>query len=96
MSDSFLALSLVSMASAPNAEEFDNNAVVALAKSRLGDEVILAKIVSAPCSFDLATYRLIELKDAGVSSRVIAAMVDAALDQRRHRARSTMNQTPQL
>lgn len=59
-----------------NAEDFNNIAVMELAKTGLGDDVILAKIASLPCSYDVSTDQLIALKSAGVSNVVIAAMVD--------------------
>lgn len=58
------------------AQDFDNQSVVALHEAGLGDDVLLAKIESLPCTYDVSTNALIKLGRAGVSSRVIAAMVD--------------------
>src|SRR5688572_25421685 len=71
----FAALSCAAVAPAI-AEDFDNRAVMQLARSGLGDDVLLAKIASLPCSYDVSTDQLIALKSAGVSNAVIAAMVD--------------------
>jgi hypothetical protein len=54
-----------------------NADVVKLSKLQLGDEVVLAKIKQAGAvNFDLTTDGLGGLKQAGVSSRVIAAMLE--------------------
>ncbi|WP_126177139.1 hypothetical protein [Tsuneonella rigui] len=71
---SIAALAL--MTTPASAEDFNNLAVMNLARTGLGDDVILAKIASLPCSYDVSTDQLIALKSAGVSNAVIAAMVD--------------------
>jgi hypothetical protein len=51
--------------------------VVKLSKLQLGDDVIVAKIKQAAAvDFDVSTDALIQLKEAGVSARVIAAMIE--------------------
>lgn len=56
---------------------FSNKDVVKLFKLQLGDDVIVAKIKEAPTvDFDVTTDALIQLKEAGVSARIIAAMID--------------------
>jgi hypothetical protein len=57
------------------AQIFDNAAVIALHKAGLGDKVLLAKIDSLPCGYDVSTDALIALNRAGLSERVIAEMV---------------------
>jgi hypothetical protein len=59
------------------AETLDNSAVVALVKVGLGDEAVIAKIDSSATQFDTSTDALISLKNAGVSSAVIAAMIQS-------------------
>lgn len=59
-----------------SASDFDNGAVIALTQAGLGDDVILAKIDSLPCSYDVSTDAIIGLKSENVSNAVIAAMVD--------------------
>lgn len=63
---------------APKAETaFSNKDVMKLSKLDLGDEVIVAKIKqAASVDFDLTTDGLVQLKQAGVSKNVIAAMLD--------------------
>ncbi len=49
--------------------------IVELSRAGLGDEVILALIDIDPVRYDLDAQRVLELKDAGVSERVLAAML---------------------
>jgi hypothetical protein len=44
---------------------------------KLGDDAIIAKIANSKCSFQVADQDLVDLKKAGVSPQVIAAMVEA-------------------
>ncbi len=53
---------------------FDN--VIALTKAGLGDEAIIAKIRSELAAFELSADQMIALKKQGVSSAVIAAMIN--------------------
>lgn len=61
------------------AEDFNNDSVMALTKAQIGTSVLLAKIASLPCSYDVSTNSIIALKSAGVAEPVIAAMVDRCL-----------------
>lgn len=61
------------------AEDFNNDSVVALTKAQVGTSVLLAKIASLPCSYDVSTASILALKGAGVADAVIAAMVDRCL-----------------
>jgi hypothetical protein len=56
----------------------DNARIVDLAKMGLDDDIIIAKIKAAKCSFQLGDSDLVDLKKAGVSSKVVAAMLDAS------------------
>jgi len=58
--------------------DMTNSRVVEMSKMGLDDEIIIAKIKHATCHFQLGDSDLVELKKAGVSSKVIAAMLDAA------------------
>ena len=49
--------------------------IVELSRAGLGDEVILALIDIDPVQYDLDAQRVLELKNAGVSERVLAAML---------------------
>jgi len=56
---------------------FSNKDVIKLMKLELGDDVVIAKIKQATdVAFDLTTDGLVQLKQAGVSSRVISAMLE--------------------
>jgi len=58
---------------------FSNKDVIKLVKLDLGDDVVIGKIKqAADVAFDLTTDGLVQLKQAGVSSHVIAAMLEKA------------------
>jgi hypothetical protein len=59
--------------------EVDNARVIAITKLGLGDEVIIARIKTSPCKFALSDDDLVALKRAGVSDKVIAAMLEASV-----------------
>jgi len=56
-------------------EPLTNDSVLQMAKAGLGDSLIIQSINTAPSSFSLSTIDLIALKKAGVSERVIGAML---------------------
>ena len=56
-------------------EPLTNNSVIQMAKAGLGDSLIIQSINMAPSSFSVTTSDLITLKKAGVSERVIGAML---------------------
>jgi len=66
------------LASPAAAETLNNATVIALTQANLGDEAIIAKIKSAPGTYDLSTDQIIALKKQGVSGPVIAAMLSAS------------------
>jgi hypothetical protein len=53
-----------------------NADIIALRAAGFSDDLILAKIKSSRCAFRMDTGDMIELKKAGVSDRVIGAMMD--------------------
>lgn len=53
------------------------DAIVQMAKAGLGDDAVIAKINADGKSFDLSTDQMISLRQQGVSSAIIAAMVGA-------------------
>ena len=65
----------VSLATPAAAEVMTNQTVLALLKAGLGDELVVAKINSEPCNYDVSTNSILSLKASGASERVIAAMV---------------------
>jgi precorrin-4 methylase len=63
-------------ASSAYAEPFSVSQIIKLSNLKMGDDAIIAKIKSSENSYDLSTEQMIELKQKGVSSAVIAAMLD--------------------
>ena len=59
--------------------DITNVRIVELTKMGLDDEIIIAKMKNGKCRFQLGDADLVALKKAGVSSRVIAAMLDAGV-----------------
>ena len=53
----------------------NNDAVVKLAKSGVGDELVVATINAQPGNYSLTTDDMLALKKAGVSDKVIGAMI---------------------
>jgi len=72
-----LACALVSAAGPLQAEVLTNESVLQLVEVGLGDEAVVAKIGNSENSFDVSTDALIALRKAGLSSAVIAKMIDA-------------------
>lgn len=60
------------------AETLTNDTIIALSASGLGDEAIVAKIHNSDSNFELSSPSLITLKNRGVSSSVIAAMISSS------------------
>jgi hypothetical protein len=57
--------------------KIDNARVVEMTKLGLDDDVIIARIKHSTCDFHLSDNELVGLKAAGVSPKVVAAMMDA-------------------
>ena len=55
-----------------------NARVVEMTKLGLDDDVIIARIKHGVCDFQLSDSDLVQLKKDGVSSKVVAAMMDTA------------------
>jgi hypothetical protein len=60
-----------------NAETLNNASIIELQSLNLGDGVILDKIKTSKCDFDVTLAGLKQLKEANVSSLVIQAMINA-------------------
>lgn len=58
-------------------EVLSNDSVISMVKGGLSEAVVLARIRSSPANFDTSTNSLLALKKAGVSDKVIEAMVSA-------------------
>jgi hypothetical protein len=63
----------------PSSAKITNVRVVEMTKLGLDDDVIIARIKHGSCEFQLSDADLLALKQGGVSSKVVAAMLDAAL-----------------
>jgi hypothetical protein len=55
-----------------------NQDVITLAQAKVGDDLIITKINQSRTKFDLSTDGIVKLKAAGVSDRVLAAMMNPA------------------
>jgi hypothetical protein len=64
---------------APTQEsDLTNTRVIEMSKLGLDDDIIIARIKHTACHFQLGDSDLVDLKKAGVTPKVIAAMLDAA------------------
>jgi len=59
-------------------QTLNNDSVVKLSKSGIGDDLVVATINSQPGTYDLSTDNMLALKKEGVSDKVIAAMISKA------------------
>jgi hypothetical protein len=75
----WIAVAEVAPASPPQDTEIDNARVVEMTKMGLGDEIIVAKIKTTHLKFSLSDADLVALKQANVSDKVIAAMLEASV-----------------
>ncbi len=57
-------------------EVLNNQTIIKLVKSKVGDELIINKINNSVCDFNIGTDALINLKDNNVPERVINIMVE--------------------
>jgi hypothetical protein len=65
------------------AETLTNDTILSLKAADLSDEIIIAKIKGADAKFDTSTEAILFLKNKGVSSPVIAAMLEQAAEGRK-------------
>jgi len=70
-----LALCLAATPSIAQQQAITNDSVIQMSKAGLGDALIIQSINATPSNFSTSTSDLIALKQAGVSERVIGAMV---------------------
>jgi len=73
----FVAFGLLASltSSSSQAEPMSNGTVLSLGKAGLSEELIIAKINTEPCGYDVTTSSIIALRGAGLSDKVISAMV---------------------
>lgn len=76
MKKAMLAAALMVAASSVNAEPLSLDTVISLAKAGIGDEAIVAKIKASDTHMDLSVDQMIDLKSKGLSSAVIAALLE--------------------
>lgn len=74
----FSSLVLFAVAVASGQETLTNEGVMNLVKSGMGEDLILNVISKQPAAFALGANDLVALKTAGVSERLISAMVNKA------------------
>ena len=65
-----------SQSSSPQGSDITNGRVIEMSKMGLDDDIIIARIKRGTCRFQLGDPDLLDLKKAGVSSKVVAAMLD--------------------
>jgi hypothetical protein len=83
MSTVLLAVTLAFSPAIRAEQVLTNEDIVKLVKLDLGDEAVIAKIrQAAEVDFQLDTDDLVELKDAGVDGKIIAAMLDRPTGRR--------------
>jgi hypothetical protein len=69
----------MAQSAAPSSSTITNARVVEMAKMGLDDDVIIARIKHSVCEFALSDSELLELKKDGVSSKVVAVMLETVL-----------------
>jgi len=76
-----VVLALLVIAAMPLAaaaqETLTNESIISMVKGGLSEAVVLARVRSGPANFDTSTNALLNLKKAGVSDKIIEAMVSA-------------------
>lgn len=70
------AIFIIYTAEAQKTETLDNKAIIAMSKAGLGNDIIIAKIRSSVCRFDLNTNGLVGLKNQKVPDDVISIMME--------------------
>lgn len=68
-------------------QPLNNDAIIKMVKGGLSDDLIVTTITSSPGNYDISPDGMIALKSAGVSDKVVAAMV--------HKANATIKQPAQ-
>ena len=95
MRKAFLALFLLAFPSFILAQQaLNNDAVVKLVKAGLSDDLIVAAINSSPGSYDTSADGLNALKTAGISDKIIAAIVTRAAKAPKSCAAPTSESSP--
>ena len=58
-----------------NVETLDNQSILTMTAAGLGDDIVIEKMKQSRCAFRLSSSDLAQLKQVGISERVIAAML---------------------
>ena len=74
-----LCATIIPFVAAQSTITFDNDKVIQLSKIGLDDDIIISKIHTSSWKFNLQDDDLLALKKSGVSSKVIAAMLDSSV-----------------
>jgi len=76
MRKTLLAIIFLAFCSFVTAQQaLNNDSIIKMVKAGLSDDLIITTINASPATFDTSTDGLIALKSAGVSDKVVAAMV---------------------
>jgi hypothetical protein len=57
-------------------EILTNDSIIALVRAGVDDEVIVTKVRTTKCNFDLSTQGIVSLNKAGISKRVLTVMIN--------------------
>jgi hypothetical protein len=72
------ATSSATIAAKGDSSILTNDDVVKMAKAGLGDDLVISKIRSSQCAFNLETDAIIALKEVGVSNAILGEMMQPA------------------
>lgn len=56
-------------------QEMNNSSVLSLSKAGLSDDLVIAKINTQPCGYDVSINSIIALRNSGLADKIISAMV---------------------
>jgi len=73
-----LFLSLLCYGSAFSQEAMSNKDIISMHTAKISDDIVITKIVTAKCSFDLTASGIIALNISKVSAKIIKAMFAAS------------------
>ena len=80
----WLACAGLARALPPQEGDIDNARVIEMVKLGLDDDIVIAKIKTGHTKFSLQDNDLVQLKQAGVSGKVVAAMLEASVLKEPH------------
>jgi hypothetical protein len=91
-------VAMIAFATSAAAEAITNDSIIALTKAGLSEGLIIDKVNSEACNYDVTTDKLISLRQSGVADAVIGAMVRrcATLSQQRGIAGDDSSSDPKV